>query len=239
MKVLVYYRVNHGRSRARFPSLDAQQHLVDVWVRDHRAEVVEEVFEVERARMRDRPVLASALDRCLDEGAVLLIAFAGELVTNVPSLRRLAHCGVKLRAADLPALTETVIPELLEVALYRRMQVGRRVRWGLELARRQGRKVGSEFRLRPESAAKGRQCGSRERRAAADRFARKMYPEVASHLSSGLSLNAIARLFNAQGVRSASGRTGVWTAAAVRNLIQRARMLGLDAAGGDGPQSGT
>ncbi len=233
MKIVVYYRVNHTRGRPGPQSLDAQQRLVEVWVRQNDGDVVDELFEIERPRMRDRPVLSQAMDLCRSSDATLLIAAVGELAGNLFCLRRLAHAGIRVRAADLPAFTETAVPALLDMALYRRAQVGRRVRWGLDLARSRGRPTASEPRLSPEAAARGRQCGARERMAAADRFARKMYPVIERLVQEGKSLNAVARLFNAQQVPSATGKTGVWAAATVRNLVLRAEKLGLVAGKGE------
>jgi len=228
LNVIVYYRVAEpGRRRSRL-YLDGQQRDVEAWVNRENAGILDEVFELERPRMRDRPVLEAALARARDFQACLLVAMVGDLVTGVEFLRRLAHSGVEIRAADLPAFNDKLVPELLEVADYRRRQVGRKIRWGLDLARRQGRFCPSGARLSEQAAARGRQCGASERRSAADRFARSHYPRVAALLRAGSSMNGVARLFNEEGVPTATGRTGCWTCSTVRNLVRRAEKLGLE-----------
>ncbi|GAB4171598.1 MAG: hypothetical protein Tsb0017_05630 [Geothermobacteraceae bacterium] len=228
MNVIVYYRVAEPGSRRSRLYLDGQQRDVENWLNREDARILEEVFELERPRMRDRPVLEASLAKARGAHACLLVAMVGDLVTRVEFLRRLAHSGVEIRAADLPAFTEKLVPELLEIADYRRRQVGRRIGWGLDMARRQGRFSPSGGRLSEQAAARGRQCGASERRSAADRFARSHYPRVAALLRAGNSMNGIARLFNEEGVATATGRTGCWTCSTVRNLIRRAERLGLE-----------
>ena len=89
-------------------------------------------------------------------------------------------------------------------------------------AKARGVKLGNPHGIRKEAAARGRKLGQDARSVKARKFALMMYGTIRKLQGDGLSLNAIAKRLNEEGTLTASGRSGSWTATAVRNIIRQA-----------------
>lgn len=226
-----YFRVSAAKSNRQGLYLESQQRAVNAFLEDVDSRVLGEFFELEKYPSCDRPQLDLAIEQCRQRGATLLLAKVGTLISNPDFVSRLAGSGVDFRACDCPVLLPANLDALLSVALFRREQIGRRIRLGLQAAKGRGKRLGSPGHLDEKSAEKGRVRGALARKNAADRFSRRFYRQITSLMAEGLSMNGVAAHFNREGIPTATGRIGGWSCATVRNLLLRAKNLGLDASG--------
>ena len=115
-------------------------------------------------------------------------------------------------AADMPEANTLTIGILAVVAQAEREAISARTKAALAAAKARGVTLGNPrggTNLKPG-------YGSAAASEAARSFALGLLPMVSELEADGLSLNAIARRFNEDGIRSRQG--GVWTAKAISNL---------------------
>ena len=130
--------------------------------------------------------------------------------------------GVEFVACDFPQANRLTIHILAAVAEHEREMISKRTKEALKAASDRGVKLGNRENLTEEAAQKGRKAGVQSRVSKADDFARKRYPYISQLLESGMSLRAVARRLNEDGVLTARGNAGSWTPTAVANLRDRA-----------------
>jgi DNA invertase Pin-like site-specific DNA recombinase len=186
------------------------------------AQLLEEYVEIETGRGKhSRTRLQDALKACAVTGATLVIAQLDRLSSDAVFLRGLHEAGAKFAVVDMPEANESTVAIMALVAQRERVAVSRRTKAALAAARARGVKLGTPDNLTREAAARGRACGMRARISKADEFARRRYPDIARLRGDGLSLCAVARQLNSEGVPTARGKRGAWTARAVKNVVER------------------
>ena len=89
-------------------------------------------------------------------------------------------------------------------------------------------KLGSPDNLTPEAAHKGRRVGVDKIIRRADFFAQEHYPDIQRYRAEGMSLNKIAEILNEEGVLTARGKSGSWSAMTVKNIIDRVEKVTRD-----------
>jgi hypothetical protein len=99
--------------------------------------------------------------------------------------------------------------------------ISKRTKEALQAAKARGVKLGSPGNLGPEAAEKGRRAGLDKIIRRADTFAQEHFSDIQSYRAEGMSLGAIADKMNREGVLTARGKTGAWTAMTVKNVIDR------------------
>jgi len=85
--------------------------------------------------------------------------------------------------------------------------------------------MGKRPRLTKEAAERGRALGNAALMEKANAFAKAMATRIRELEAEGLSLNAIAKRFNADGVPTARGKVGSWTPATAARVLARADEL--------------
>lgn len=218
-KFISYLRVSTDRQGKSGLGLEAQREAIRSYLRG--IPPLKEFIEIESGRKADRPQLRAALDACHSIGATLVIAKLDRLARNVAFISNLMESGVDFIACDFPQANRLTIHILAAVAEHEREMISARTREALKAAKARGVKLGSPKNLTEEVAKKGRAVAERVRKGKADAFARKRFKEISGYLKEGLSLNAIARRLNQDGVLTARGKTGAWTPSAVNNLLKR------------------
>lgn len=112
----------------------------------------------------------------------------------------------------MPEANTLTIGILAVVAQAEREAISARTKAALAAAKARGIKLGNPRGLANLQPGNGTAAASE----AARSFARGLLPMVTELEDAGLSLNAIARRFNEDGIRSRRG--GTWTAKAISNL---------------------
>ena len=212
-KFVAYLRVSTVRQGRSGLGLEAQREAVRTFIDSRAGKIIAPEFvETESGKRNDRPQLQAALARCRATGASLVVAKLDRLSRNAAFLLTLRDSGVPFVAADMPEANTLTIGILAVVAQAEREAISARTKAALAAAKARGIKLGN-----PKGSANLKPgIGTAAASDAARSFAQGLLPMVAELEAAGLSLNAIARRFNEDGIRSR--RRGIWTAKAVSNL---------------------
>ena len=220
-KYINYLRVSTDRQGKSGLGLEAQREAIDNFINGGKWALLREFVEIESGKKNDRPELKAALELCRKTGAKLVIAKLDRLARNVAFISNLMETNVDFVACDFPEANRLTIHILAAVAEHEREMISKRTKEALQAAKARGVTLGSPANLKPVDAERGRQLGVQERILKADLFAREQYPDIQKFREQGLSLNAIAAKLNEDGVLTARGKIGSWTASTVKNVIIR------------------
>ena len=212
-RFVAYLRVSTVRQGRSGLGLEAQREAVRAFVASRNGKIIAPEFvETESGKRNDRPKLQAALARCKATGATLVVAKLDRLSRNAAFLLTLRDSGVPFIAADMPEANTLTIGILAVVAQAEREAISARTKAALAAAKARGIRLGNPSGKANLVAGAGTAAASM----AARSFALELMPMVSELQGDGLSLNAIARRLNEDGIRSRRG--GVWTAKAIANL---------------------
>ncbi len=215
---VAYYRVSTQKQGRSGLGLEAQKADVAQYVRRNGGKLVAEFQEVESGRRADRPQLALALERCRLTRAVLVVAKLDRLTRDTGFLAKLRDSKVPFVAVDNPHANALTVTILIAVAEEERRLASVRTKAALAAAKARGVRLGNPL----GSAAFGERsrAGAREAlQRKADAFAQSLSSIVHPLRDAGLSLHAIARHLNEQGIVPQYGRT--WRPCGVRRILTR------------------
>jgi DNA invertase Pin-like site-specific DNA recombinase len=224
-KFISYLRVSTDRQGRSGLGLEAQRQAIENYLDGGKWKLLREFVEVESGKGSERPMLKEALETCQRTGAILLIAKLDRLSRNVAFIANLMESGVEFVACDFPTANRLTVHILAAMAEYERGMISKRTIEALKAARARGVSLGNPVNLTTKAAARGRKLGSQARKRKADEYAKRFSRIITSYRDAGMSLNAIARRLNEDGERTPRGKTGSWTATAVRNLLRRLEAL--------------
>ncbi len=210
---VAYYRVSTDRQGRSGLGLDAQAESVRRHVERAQGEIVASFTEVESGKRADRPELVRALDVAGRRRATLVIARLDRLSRNLAFIANLMESRVDFIACDNPHATRLTLHILAAVAEHEREMISARTKAALAVAKARGVRLGNP---RPSQA---QMIGAAANRAAADRFAARMYDQVVGLRGQGLSLRQIAAELNGRGIATARGRG--WAPQQVRAVLAR------------------
>ena len=216
-----YLRVSTAKQGESGLGLEAQRASIESFLNGGSWSLLDEFVEVESGTKDDREQLQLALEACRLKGARLLIAKLDRLSRDAHFLLGLQKAGVKFTAVDMPDANELTVGIMALVAQQERQAISRRTKDALAAAKARGVTLGNPQNLTSDHAAKGRQLGTQSIIQKALVFAQGVYSIIERYKDEGLSLNAIARKLNEEGVLTARGLTGSWTARSVKNVINR------------------
>jgi len=195
---------------------------VRTWLDGGRWTLIEEFVETESGANNERPQLAAALPTARAHGATLVIARLDRLSGDAHFLLGLQEARVKFVAVDMPEANELTIGIMAVVAQADRKMNSKRTKEALAAARARGVRLGG-FRGRTATVEDG-VLASRAIVAKADARAQDLAPIIARLEPDGsLSLNALARRLNAEGLPTARGGAR-WTAAGVARVKARLKL---------------
>lgn len=212
-RFVAYLRVSTDKQGANGHGIEAQRDAVKRYVASVGGRIIAPEFvEVESGKSDgNRPQLTKALARCKATAATLLVAKLDRLSRDPDFLGQLMKAEIDFVAADNPTANKLTVRILAAVAEAEREAISARTKAALGAAKARGVKLGG-FRGHVVDHAMGTAAASEKAR----EFALGLMPLVEELEREGLSLNAIARRFNEEGVQSRRG--GVWTAKAIANL---------------------
>lgn len=235
-RYIAYYRVRASRSGApdvagAGPDLEVQQSAVQEYLNGVSGKLVEEHCEIESAKGkagksgtrtgRDRPELAKALRTCKQQEARLIIANMGRLVRDAQFLRVLEASEVEFVACDFPSLIRETIAVVAAVAEEEHQRASARIKAALAAAKARGVKLGGDRgNSIANEAHKGAEASKQVRQENAARQAEDIKPIIDAIKAKGISsLQAIAGVLNARGIKTARGAR--WHATSVKRIIER------------------
>lgn len=208
-RYVAYLRVSTTRQGASGLGLEAQRGAVTRYVEQSGGILVDEVVEVESGKLKDRPGLAEALDRCRRTGACLVIARLDRLARNVAFVSSLMEAGTEFVAVDAPYANRLMLHILAAFSEHERELVSARTKAALAAAKARGVRLGANGALL-----------AAQRKAAAVEWAEGLRP-VLTNLKGPAprTLADYARQLNDAGIPSRDG--GTWHPATVARVLRR------------------
>jgi len=204
--------------------IEAQREAVRRFIAERQGELVApEYVETESGADNERPKLTAALKRCRVTGATLVVAKLDRLSRNAAFLLTLRDSRVPFVAADVPDANNLTVGILAVLAEHEREMISNRTKAALAAAKARGVRLGGARPGRKHVKhyqRLGVEAAKVAKRAAADAALHDVADDLRALQREGLSLNAMARRLNEQGIRTTSG-SGQWTATSVRRAVAR------------------
>lgn len=218
-KFVAYYRVSTDRQGQSGLGLEAQQEAVKVFLNGGKWSLIGEFTEVEsgtRKRLKDRPMLESALALCRKQKATLVVAKLDRLARDVHFISGLLNSNVKFICADMPEADRTFLQMMSVFAEYEANRISITTKAALGSLKRKGVKLGSP---KPEIGSK---AGVKRIKDKADNYADKVGPIVQDIIkkTGAQTLRDIAEVLSAKGVLTPRGNAE-WFPSQVANLLKR------------------
>ena len=218
-KFVGYYRVSTDRQGQSGLGLDAQRELVRTFLNGGNWTVIGEFTEVEsgtRKRLRERPMLAAALELARKQKATLVVAKLDRLARDVQFISTLLNGNIKFVCADMPEADRTFLQMMAVFSEYEAGRISERTSTALAALKRKGVKLGSPT---PEI---GSAEGIKVIQAKADAYADRVGPLVREIIkkSGASTLRDIAAALEARGVQTPRGNVE-WNPSQVSNLLKR------------------
>ena len=226
-RFISYLRVSTDKQGKSGLGLEAQRSSVAHYLNGGNWELVAEVVEVESGKNSKRPKLAEAINLCKAYNATLVVAKMDRLARDAHFLLGLQKAGVAFVAADNPQANNLTVGILALVAEQEREAISKRTKEALEAAKARGTVLGayakddkSKFIGRTgtaEDVAKAREARSQK---AAQKAENLQFVFNRLNPDGTLSMSAMARHLNAEGIPTPSGR-GQWQAVTVSRVMAR------------------
>jgi DNA invertase Pin-like site-specific DNA recombinase len=215
---VAYYRVSTQKQGRSGLGLEAQQRAVRDHVSATGRKLIYEFTEIESGKNPDRPKLAEALKICRLTVAKLVVARLDRLARSVSFVSGVMESGVEFEAVDFPQANRLTVHIIAAVAEYEGRLISTRTKVALAAAKARGVKLGGNRGSpgNPAGLAKARAVQTTRSAARAADLA----PLIAELTAGGyVSRTAIAREFNARGIRAPRG--GAWSGGMVQGALKR------------------
>ncbi|GFO68035.1 resolvase [Geomonas limicola] len=221
-----YVRVSTDRQGKSGLGIEAQRNAISDYLSGGKWELISEYTEIESGKRSDRQELQKAFKHCQMTGATLIIAKLDRLSRDAHFIGSVMKSGIEFVACDIPEANKFTIHIFAAMAEHEREMISQRTKAALQAAKARGTALGNPDNLNGEAAVKGRALGVQARQTKANAFSKAVAPLIEELAQQGMSLNGIAREFNARNILTARGKVGAWTPTAVRNALGRVASLG-------------
>lgn len=221
MRYIGYARVSTRKQEIAGNGLAAQEKAISEFVAANEGELLGVYIEAESGKHDDRPKLAQAIRHADLVGAKVVVGKLDRLSRSLHFLLTLQKCNIDFCVADMPHCDKFTVSIYGALAEREREFIVNRTIEGMQAAKAKGAVFGTPRNLNPEAAAKGREIGRKKQADNAAAFAAKINPTIAILKAAGLSLNAIAIKLNKDGILTARGERGKWSAQGVKNILKR------------------
>jgi DNA invertase Pin-like site-specific DNA recombinase len=218
MKFIAYYRVSTQKQGKSGLGRDAQEKMVNDFVKANGGEIVGVYEEVESGKNDNRPVLAKAMKHAALVGGRILVGKLDRLSRDLNFITSLQKNRVDFVVSDMPHCDSFTIHIYGALAQRERELISSRTKAGLAAAKARGVKLGTNnlnMNMVKEASAKGALVRCQN----ADYFAAKVTPVIEAMTAQGKSLRVVAAELDNLGVKTARGCK--WTATAVKNALAR------------------
>ncbi|MEX1011063.1 MAG: recombinase family protein [Balneolaceae bacterium] len=222
---VTYYRVSTKKQGDSGLGLDAQRETARQYLKANNGEEIETFTEIESGRNGNRPVLKSAIEKCKETGAKLLIAKLDRLSRNVAFLfnlkEELEQAGVGFVAADLPSADNTmVLGVMASVAQFEAERISQRIKEAIPQSPvYQSGNWGNPENLTDADRQKAYETISVKART--DPKIRQAFHFIQPRREQGMSYAKIAKLLNKEGYRTKSKDGKKFHPAQVRKIYLR------------------
>ena len=219
-KAVAYYRVSTQKQGQSGLGLEAQRQAVESYASGRYA-IVGEYVEVESGGKNNRVQLAQAMEAARENDAVLLIAKLDRLARNVAFTSALMDAakgkdGVQFVACDMPDANNLTIHIIAAIAEHERELISKRTKAALDAAKARGVELGNADNL----TERGRELGREAMREKAVERYKLVTGYIETLRGNGLTFRAIAEKLNAEGHKTAQGKT--FKAMTVKRILDRA-----------------
>ncbi len=201
---IAYYRVSTQKQGNSGLGLEAQKTMVKHYLKDNDV-LLAEFEEVESGKNDNRPQLQKAIEKCKNEGAVLLIAKLDRLSRNAGFIFLLKDSQVNFKCCDMPEANSLTIGIMAVLAQEERELISKRTIAALEELRNKGKKLGSPQNLTREAQKQGAEA--MRQKALNNENNRKATALIVSLRETGKSYTKIAQQLNDNGFKTSRGYT--------------------------------
>ena len=217
MKFVAYYRLSKLKKNVEQYGISAQKEAVARYLATQTgAELIGELEEWESGAKNNRLKLAEAFALCKQHKATLVIARLDRLSRNAGFLMSLRDSDLQFVCCDYPQMDRLMCGVLALVAERERDMISLRVKSGLSVAKRNGKRLGCPV------AASAWQKAMVSIRANKTAFAGRAMESINEIRSTGVtSLSRISDYLNKRGEKTRLG--GKWTTTAVSRVLRTAQ----------------
>lgn len=217
-KFVAYFRVSTKKQGRSGLGLEAQQEMIESYLRNVNGHVCASFTEVESGKIADRPELTKALAACRVYGATLIVAKLDRLARNSYFVEKLLHDGAEFKAVDCPEANTVMIKMLSIFADYERTMIAERTKSSLAQAKRRGVQLGGDRGNILKIQRKGSRMGNAVRSAKLQQRCADLLPVIESiKVEGATSLRQIAQGLNQRGILTARGCQ--WSATQVMRVL--------------------
>ena len=215
-KAVSYYRVSTDKQGRSGLGLEAQQKAVRDFAQFHSLELVNEFTEIETGKGNKRPILKQAIQHCIDENAVLLLAKQDRLARDVEFVSSLLNSKIKFISVDYPDAPRLLVHIRAAVDEDERVRISIRTKEALAAAKERGVILGKY----------GRDVLSKRNADKANEYAKKMKPTIERLRAQGYTtIRQITKRLNRLRIKTYKGTGFKWHPTTVFNLINRINKL--------------
>ena len=215
-KFVSYYRVSTQKQGINGNGIEAQKQAVARYLASIDCELLGCFEEVESGGNNDRQQLQAAIQLAKSQKAILVIAKLDRLSRNAAFLLKLQDSGVDFVCCDMPNADKFSVGILALLAQKEREMISSRTKSALAVAKQRGVVLGNP---NGKVALKVARAAIQARKQAFVADALKVIEEIKS--TGATTLLKIADCLNKRGEKTPRG--GIWTATAVRRVLQAAK----------------
>lgn len=202
-----YIRVSTQSQSTSHLGIEAQEAAIRTFISD-KDNLLGIFVEVESGKNDNRIELHNALAACKKQKATLCIAKLDRLSRRVSFVSKIMETGVDFVAVDNPHANKLTLHILSAMAEWERDCISQRTAAALQAKKARGEKVGRG----PELAA--------QKRAKADDFAESLRAHLDTLVAQNLSLNAMAKRLNDDGIPTPNSGSQ-WFPQTVKRVMER------------------
>jgi DNA invertase Pin-like site-specific DNA recombinase len=213
---IAYIRVSTKKQERSGLSFEAQQAIISHYAGQEQAQVIKTYIETESGKeMENRPKLQEAINFCMANKAVLVVAKLDRLSRDVEHIFKIKkQLGDYFKSCDLPSTDSMTLSVFAGLAQREREINSIRTKLALREKKKQGIKLGSPQNLTQEARQRG--ADANKAKAQAINTNKIAYSIIKSMRKEGLSYQNIANELNKTGLQTARGSQ--YQRATVRNI---------------------
>lgn len=216
MQFIAYYRVSTQRQGISGLGLEAQQDIVEDYIRRQEGKLLHIYTEIESGKRDDRPQLLKALQHCQLTNSTLVVSKLDRLSRDLHFLSTVMKSGIPFICCDQPNSGTLVLQVLAAVAEEERRMISERTKLALAAAKKRGVKLGNPRLHEIRNSCMKNARGTWQKNN--DEFNQAIRPVIESLQKQGIdTYTALAGELNRLGFKTRYGRQ--FYSATVRNIL--------------------